>query len=289
MQQVFSPRQVARAIGASESSVKRWCDRGVLPSVKTAGGHRRLPISGVLEFLRSENRALNDPTAIGLPKGAGSTPSTSADALQPFKQALTSGDYSDCRRILYDLVFANVPLAVILDEVVTIALHEMGEDWCAGSLEVYEERRGCELVTRLVHELAMTIPLPPETAPVAMGASVEGDPYTLASRFVEMILIDSGWKATSLGSGVPIASLAKAIEVNRPRLFWVSSSSVADEQKFISDFEILSSACGETTALIIGGRGFSEPIRSKLRYTACCENLQRLESLVAAIHNPKEK
>jgi predicted site-specific integrase-resolvase len=29
---LLTPKQVARAIGVSESSLKRWCDKGVLPT-----------------------------------------------------------------------------------------------------------------------------------------------------------------------------------------------------------------------------------------------------------------
>ena len=49
--QLLSPKQVARALGVSESSLKRWCDKGLIPTERTAGGHRRLPLAGVLDFL----------------------------------------------------------------------------------------------------------------------------------------------------------------------------------------------------------------------------------------------
>ena len=47
MKTTISPRQVARAIGVGESTLKRWCDRGLIPMLKTAGGHRRLAVSDV--------------------------------------------------------------------------------------------------------------------------------------------------------------------------------------------------------------------------------------------------
>jgi excisionase family DNA binding protein len=62
----FTPKQVAQALQVSESSVKRWCDRGLIRTDRTVGGHRRIPLDNLLEFLESTNRRVLDPAAIGL-------------------------------------------------------------------------------------------------------------------------------------------------------------------------------------------------------------------------------
>ena len=48
----YSPKQVAERLGVSESSVKRWLDQGVVPVLRTAGGHRRISEESVEELLR---------------------------------------------------------------------------------------------------------------------------------------------------------------------------------------------------------------------------------------------
>ena len=63
----LTPKDLADALGVSESSLKRWCDRGLIPMVRTAGGHRKLPISGVLSFLRETQHELVSPELLGLP------------------------------------------------------------------------------------------------------------------------------------------------------------------------------------------------------------------------------
>lgn len=73
MKDAFTPRQVARALGVSESTLKRWCDRGLLPTIRTAGGHRRIPIHGVLSFIRDNDQTLAHPELLGLPATSGQT------------------------------------------------------------------------------------------------------------------------------------------------------------------------------------------------------------------------
>lgn len=280
--QVFSPKQVARAIGASESSVKRWCDRGLMPSVKTGGGHRRVPLSGLLEFVRAENRVLVSPVELGLPTEVGQNRTSLENARAECIQALGDGNYAVCRRVLFDLYLAKHTIGQICDEILSPALRTLGDGWCDGTVEVFAERRGCELALRLIYEMRAMVPNPPGSAPVAMGASVEKDPYSLPTRMVELALIESGWNAISLGCGVPLSSLRQAIVENKPRLFWLSVSAVEDHDQFVEQYTSLFSAC-DNVAVVVGGRGLVEDLRSRIEYSAFCENLQRLETFSKAM------
>ena len=64
---LVSPKQVARAIGVSESSLKRWCDQGLIETVRTAGGHRKMAIAEVLRYVREQDHNLVSPQILGLP------------------------------------------------------------------------------------------------------------------------------------------------------------------------------------------------------------------------------
>ena len=50
MESLLSPREVAVALGVSESSVKRWVDLGELAALRTAGGHRRITRAEAVRF-----------------------------------------------------------------------------------------------------------------------------------------------------------------------------------------------------------------------------------------------
>ncbi len=82
MNKQLTPRQVARAMGVSEASLKRWCDRDLIPSVRTAGGHRRLELGGVLQYLRESGRPLPAPEVLGLPSAVGKGSQVMAKAVR---------------------------------------------------------------------------------------------------------------------------------------------------------------------------------------------------------------
>lgn len=44
---------VAGLFGVSDRSIRNWTDKGLLPAVKTPGGHRRYPLGAVLNFYRT--------------------------------------------------------------------------------------------------------------------------------------------------------------------------------------------------------------------------------------------
>lgn len=74
----FSPKQLSRAIGVSEASVKRWCDKGRLAFDKTIGGHRRLALHAILGFIHENNLELVNPEVLNLPVTGGSSSGTHA-------------------------------------------------------------------------------------------------------------------------------------------------------------------------------------------------------------------
>lgn len=279
MKQLLSPKQVARAIGVSESSLKRWCDQGLIRTERTAGGHRRMPIDSVLEFLREQGHHLVEPELLGLPAAAGRTEWTLERARRQLQDALVAGDEPVCRQIVFDLFLARHSISSICDQVIAEAFHEIGCQWDCGSVEVYQERRSCEISLRILHELRMALPQLPENAPRALGGTLDGDLYTLGVTMAELVLRDTGWNATSLGNSLPFATLRKAIHDMRPELFWLSVSFIRDEERFVDEclqlFQVITE-CDSVFA--IGGQALTEPIRKRLRYHSYCDTMQHLET-----------
>src|SRR5688572_32988244 len=63
---LVSPRDIANAIGASESSLRRWIDSGEIRISRTAGGHRRILLADAVAFIRKMGATVIRPQALGL-------------------------------------------------------------------------------------------------------------------------------------------------------------------------------------------------------------------------------
>jgi methanogenic corrinoid protein MtbC1 len=281
---LVSPKQVARAIGVSESSLKRWCDQGLIETVRTAGGHRKMAIAEVVRYVREHGQRLVSPEILGLPAVSERASAGLKYGGPRLVEALLAGDELRARQIVFDLYLAKHSRSVIFDEVIAAAFRDIGDRWACHDAEVYQERRGCEIALRILFDLRR-VQRVPERKWVAIGGTIEGDQYALPVAMAELVLRDCGLYATSLGSSIPISSLVKSVQDTKPALFWLSVSHIRDGLDFITDFAALSDACrAADTALVVGGRALTEEFRKRMTYSAYCDTMQHLEAFATTLY-----
>lgn len=289
MREQFTPKQVARAIGVSDASLKRWCDKGLIPYIRTAGGHRRLLINGVIEFLRRSGHPLIRPEVLGLPPITRCSEATLERVSRQMIEALQRGDEEQFRRLGFNLYLAGHSVCAICDQTITPAFHEIGRLWESGQVSIYQERRACLFVQRFLTQIRVSRSLLPAAAPVAIGGTIEDDPYTLPTTMVEAVLREAGWRAESYGSGLPLAALQAALEDVRPRLFWLSISSIAALPEFLDHYhKLYNAAAAHGVALVVGGRALTDKVRCRMRYSMYCDNLCHLTSFAQTLYQPAE-
>lgn len=279
----LSPKQVAESIGVSESSLKRWCDRGVLPFSRTPGGHRRVPLAGVISYLRENQLDPPRPEILGLPTRAQVTFDNPGDAVEALTRKMTSGDFEGSRAILLNLFMNGATIPALGDELLSPVLKRVGEEWEHGGVEVYQERRAVGVAMRVLHEFSRLLPRPQTRAPRAIGGTPEGDQYGVATLLVELTLRELGWNASSLGSNLPFETLLKAAQDVHPRLYWMSVSRIDDADHFVTTFNAFQHQLPSSIALVLGGRALDEGIRKRARYSVFCDDLQQLTRYVASI------
>lgn len=284
MNELLTPKQVSRAIQVSESSVKRWCDKGVIPTRYTAGGHRRIPLNGLIEFLRESNHELVRPEVLGLPPTTGRTHRVIDRAADQMVSALVQGDEEQCRQITLDLYLAEHSISSICDDVIAKSFRTIGDLWECGDAEVYQERRACEVMLRVLHEIRARLPSPAPNAAVAIGGAPPGDHYDLATTVVELVLRDLGWNAVSLGNNLPFETLVEAIKAYTPRIFWLSCSYIEDEQQFLDGYSMLYDEFGGDVAFVVGGNALTESLRQRMKFAMHGYNLQQLEGFAHSLN-----
>ena len=288
MKSVYTPKQISRAIDVSESSIKRWCDKGVISTQYTAGGHRRIAMASLVDFLRGSKHKLTTPEALGLPPTSGQTERVVHRSKEQFGEALLAGDQALCWQIALDLYLAGHKISVICDEVLAAAVNRIGDQWSCGEAEVYQERYGCQILLRVIHELRSLLPPLDVDAPLALGGAPAGDPYALGTHMAELVLCDSGWNAATLGENLPFDTFAAAIREKRPRLFWLSVSHMTDQQTFLDGYSKLHAEFAESVAFVVGGKALTDDIRQQMQFAAYCDSMQHLQGFAETLRQPNQ-
>jgi methanogenic corrinoid protein MtbC1 len=292
---LVSPQQAARAIGVSESSLKRWCDSGLLRMTRTAGGHRKIAIGEVIRFASENGSPLLAPEELSLTIGRPTRSSANSETPSQLAAALLCGNESVARQILMDRFLNHHDVSTLCDLMIAPAFAEIGVRWACQSSTIYQERRSCEILLRILVELRRLLP-PPERNRSACGGTLSGDHYEVPTAMAEVVLRSSGFDAQNLGTSIPGSELARAVQDLRPEIFWLSISHISDEHRFLDEFADLSEACSSGgTSLVVGGRGLNEDLRRRLKYSAFCDTMKQFETFavtlkrLASKSNPTEK
>jgi excisionase family DNA binding protein len=263
MGRVLSPRQLAQAVGVSESSLRRWADDGRMAMVRTAGGHRRIPLSEAVQLIRRLKLSVSRPELLGLegplatqPKHPG--PGVAADvggAADLMYEHLLHGRGAEARGLVLRLYLEGWPLHDLFDGLLAVAMTRLGELWRHSPRGIAIEHRATDICNQIVNQLRTLIPSPRPDAPLALGGAPDGDPYTLPSQMVSATLADAGFFDLNLGANTPLEAMLAAIAHDQPRVVWLSASASLGRnrwQKWLG--ELAAAVRGWQGAVLVGGR-----------------------------------
>lgn len=258
----LSPRDLARSLGVSESSVKRWVDDGALSAMRTAGGHRRIALAEAVRFVRHTGaRVVRPDLIVGAATAAPVAPFADAAAADPglgqqLFDLFEQDDAATARALLLALYVSGWPLAAICDGPMRIALEIVGTLWEHGPEGIVVEHRATDTCLRTLAEIRTLLPGPVTGAPSALGAAPSGDPYLVPSMMSAAVLADLGYADHNLGPEVPYSALDRAIDHYRPRLVWLAMSVARRDESLAPMLIDLARRLADRGAtLILGGRG----------------------------------
>jgi excisionase family DNA binding protein len=246
----LSTSEVASAMGVGESSVKRWIDSGRLAAEKTPGGHRRVALTELYNFIRASGKKLVDPDALGIKPiltGAKSP-------LEACQASLAAGDAFTFESTLQLLRLTEPTLAAILDKTVYPAFQAVRATCQHPSEECLTLHRAISMT-----ETALRVALPADRAKASkkiprvvladVGYEVDGIPTILA----EASISDQA-QCLQLGTNVPVTVINGALKSFGADLLWLSASGPVRRSTLESAFtSILSTAKRSGMKVVVFG------------------------------------
>ncbi|MGA2498696.1 MAG: helix-turn-helix domain-containing protein [Tepidisphaeraceae bacterium] len=249
MKSLLTPRELADAIGVSESSVRRWVDAGHIPMTRTQGGHRRIAIDDALRYLREIQADIPRPQVLGLEHFA-----IAGAEDQALLAALSAGDAVSARGILLSLYVSGRHVSRIFDGPVRSVLAKLGDHGARDLAATLVEHRAMDICLQAVCQLRSLL-IPPADAPLAIGAAPAGDPSTLPSMMVAAVLADAGFREANLGPNTPVEPLGQLATEKKARLVWLSITTAPNAEKLLGEIDRLSRTLNEQKIpLVLGGR-----------------------------------
>lgn len=260
MRTLISPKDLASAIGVSESSMKRWADEGLLNATRTAGGHRRIALAEAVRFIRQIGASVVQPSYLGL-TDLEHLPADQV-ALPPGEQlyqALEHGDAAAARGVLQALYLGGMDIASICDGPLRESLVRLGELWLHQEWGIAVEHRATDICIQGVNQLRWMQPPSKEHAPVAIGGAADADPYLLPSLMASCVACEAGFRDINLGARTPLPVLERAAMQYGARLVWVAVTWHPNVKQVRDELlQVGERLRSRGVSVVVGGRALAE-------------------------------
>ena len=289
----LTSREAARLLGVSEASVKRWADSGLLPSEKTAGGHRRFRP----EDLAAARRAGPDAVEVPLLRRRAALPPPEAQepSLAPVREAalaeetfraLVDGHDEELSAVLVNLHLHGHSVGRIADGFLCVAMRRVGDLWHAGELSVAQEHVATRTAIVALQTLQASLPgAAQDERTRALCCSVEDDFHELPLRVAALTLEAAGLAVFNLGTSMPFSALAEAVHRFRPELVCVSSTVLLRLDRAAYEYADFGKAARRAgAAVVLGGAGFREEgVRRRLPADLHADSFRQLEEFAGTL------
>ncbi len=214
----ISPKDLATMIGVGESTIKRWIDDGRMNVVRTMGGHRRIPITEAVRFIRAGHHPVLEPSALGVAANSERALNHSLD--DAVHDALVANDGVRARDLVVTAYLSGRTITELCDGPLRLAMTRIGVLWQHGDQGITVEHLATEIVLSLLQRLIALLPEAPPRAPLALGGTGGGDPYMISTLMASATLAEGGWRTLNLGANTPAAVVLAAVAKHKPALVW---------------------------------------------------------------------
>jgi excisionase family DNA binding protein len=253
---LLTPKDLADAIGASESALRRWIDGGRIRMSRTAGGHRRIPLQEAIRFIRQTGAIVVRPELLGLNQLEMEVESSAgASRDDALFNALRAGNGAVARGLIISSYLEGLGLAALFDGPVRGAMDRVGQLWEHDPRGIMVEHRATGICVETIAALRGLLPVVDEHAPLAIGGAPNEDPYQLPSMMAAAVLAEAGFRDINFGANTPVELLAQEAIDRKARLVWLSLSAEQDQKPLRTAIKKLADLLAKHQIdLILGGR-----------------------------------
>jgi len=172
--------------------------------------------------------------------------------------ACLDGDPQRAIAMVLEAAAAGQSLEVIYARVIFPVLREVGRMWHGAEASIAEERVITEttrrLMTLLTHEHAKAA----DVGKTVIAAAVAGNAHDIGVRAVADFFEIAGWRALSLGSDVPPAEIAGAVQFFNADLVVLSTTLATQIKSLQASITAIRSASGDSVKILVGGPALAE-------------------------------
>jgi MerR family transcriptional regulator, light-induced transcriptional regulator len=135
---------------------------------------------------------------------------------------LLKGDSKEARRFILSLHEEGITIEYIYFNILDKVLKEVGVLWEKGIIDIWKEHFISEVTIDVMREIKFRENKrnPKSTSIIALNSGSEL--HNIGLRMISDILELEGWHVIYLGANVPVQSLIKAIEIEKPKLIAIS-------------------------------------------------------------------
>ena len=239
MRSMLTTTEAAALAAVAPSTLKRWADRGLLPFIRTAGGHRRFDPAVVQRFVREQ---------------AGFE-AARASLLEGWITTLTRGLRHEVDARLLEARFRLGAWYHVADELGSV-LQAMGRAWACGRLSIAREHAASECLARALARMGDALPSRVD-APRCLLACAGDDDHTLGLSLLELCLNELGWASVWLGRRTPVEEIVASVETGEIAMVCLSASEASRSTAELAEIvtRVGKTCAQEGVDLLLGGNG----------------------------------
>jgi excisionase family DNA binding protein len=260
----ISTQEVAGLFRVTETTIKRWAGDGIIPCVKSPGGHRKFRLADVIGF--AEKR--------GYPISGTLEPPVSEARMEQVRFAIHTQNYHKIAEVLFDealqadpeglyrfllyLSKHNVKLSTLADEVLRPPMVRIGDLWKEGRLRIDQEHRTSRAMTEAMVRLAPELHKKKSNGMLAACACLEGERHEIGLRSMAFALESEGWKVHYLGADTPYDSVAEYVSKAMPQLLCVSFAATGPDSALRKGYATVARALRRAGGKFVAGGFFAD-------------------------------